>query len=46
MSLLERLMVAIVGVLLVAVLVLAMDLDIGRNSGIPAGGVVERPGRK
>jgi hypothetical protein len=46
MSLLERLMVAIVGVLVVGALVLAMELDIGRNSGIPAGGILEQPARK
>jgi hypothetical protein len=46
MSLLERLMVAIVGVLVVGALVLAMEMDIGRNSGIPAGGIVEKPARK
>jgi len=38
MSLLERLMVAIAAVLVVAALVLLMDLDIGRNAHIPAVG--------
>ena len=46
MSLLERLMVAIVGVLVAAALVWAMQLDIGRNAGIPAGGIREQPARK
>jgi len=36
MSLFERLMFAIAAVLVVVVLVLLMDLDIGRNAGIPA----------
>jgi hypothetical protein len=43
MSLVERLMVAIAGILVVGALVLTMQLDIGRNGDIPAGGIVERP---
>ena len=45
MSLLERLMIAVVGLLVVGALVLAMGLDIGRNADIPAGGIVEQPRR-
>jgi len=41
MSLLERALIAIAAMLAVAALVLLMDLDIGRNASIPAGGVVE-----
>ena len=43
MSLLERLMVAIVGVLVVAALVLLMKSDTGRNADIPASGIVDQP---
>jgi len=37
------LMVAVAGLLVVAALVLLMDLDIGRNAGIPPSGIVEQP---
>ena len=43
MSLLERVLIAIAAMLAVAALVLLMDLDIGRNAGIPTGGIVEQP---
>jgi hypothetical protein len=45
MSLAERIIFAIVGLLVVAALVLAVDLDIGRNGKIPPGGLVEQPRR-
>jgi len=41
-SLLELLMVAIAGLLVVGALVLAMELDVDRNRKIPAGGIVEQ----
>ena len=45
MSLAERIIFAIVALLVVAALVLAVELDIGRKRNIPAGGVVEQPRR-
>ena len=45
MPLLERLMIAILGVLVVGALVVAMQLDLGRNGDMPAAGMVEQPNR-
>ena len=45
MTLLERLMVAILGLLVVGILILAIELDLGRNADIPPGGVLDRPRR-
>ena len=45
MSLLERVLVVIAAVLVVASLALAVDLDIGRNGNIPTVGIVEQPRR-
>jgi hypothetical protein len=45
MSLLERVMIAVAAVLAVGSLVLLIDLDIGRNADMPAGGIVEQPRR-
>ena len=39
MTILERLMLAMLGVLVVVALVLAIKLDIGRNADIPPGGI-------
>ena len=39
-------LLTLAGVLVVGALVLAMEMDIGRNSAIPAGGFVEKPTRK
>jgi len=44
-SLIERLLFTIIGLLVVAALVFATKLDIGRNAAIPAAGVVEQPRR-
>jgi hypothetical protein len=43
MSLLERALIAVAAVLVVAALVLLMKSDIGRNADIPAGGIVDQP---